>query len=514
MCRYKCSHLKGSIMAEVNRRRFVCTSTAATSLAATSGASLAGSLELPSLRAEDVAIDSSMVQFRPEIEPLVRLIEDAPREQVIDKVQAEIQAGRSYRELLAAMFLAGIRNVQPRPAVGFKFHCVLVVYATHQASLAASDAQRWLPLLWAIDNFKASQATDVREGNWTMAKVDESRLPTPERSLAALTSALDAWDVEQADWAAAAAARTASRSQLLDCLAKAASRDFRSIGHKSIYVAAAFRTLEVIGWEHAEPIVRSLAYAILNHQGDENPAKHDYEVDRAGRENWSRTADWQFAWENGRTDKAATIETLQMLRTADPISAGSQALKSIQSGLHHRVLADATALASAELVMRQPGIVPLHAVTTTNALNYLMTSVADERIRKWLMLQNVSFLAHFTAAAKARGKLEDREIDKLEPTKTNVSAMESLSSKDRDSNAAAILGLAQDSVGGHDVVRAARELVFLKGTDAHDYKFSSAALEDYQLLSPAFRAPYLAACSYLFKSAADPTTPLAKRVGL
>ncbi len=124
----------------------------------------------------------------------------------------------------------------------------------------------------------------------------------------------------RADWAAAAAARTASRSQLLDCLARAASRDFRSIGHKSIYVAAAFRALEVIGWEHSEPIVRSLAYAILNHQGDENPAKHDYEVDRAGRENWKRTVDWQANWTEGRLDQTATMDMLQMLRTADPLS--------------------------------------------------------------------------------------------------------------------------------------------------------------------------------------------------
>ena len=495
-----------------NRRRFVVGSGALAAGAAVSSLSLPGSNNWPTLQAEDLVLDESMVRFRPEIEPLVRLLEETPREQVIDKVQSEIKSGRSYRELLAAMFLAGIRNVQPRPAVGFKFHCVLVVYATHQASLAAVDNQRWLPLLWAIDNFKAAQATDVREGNWTMAKVDENRLPSAEKALALLTSALDAWDVEQADWAAAAAARTASRSQLLDCLARAASRDFRSIGHKAIYVAAAFRTLEVIGWEHAEPIVRSLAYAILNHQGDENPAQHDYEVDRAGRENWKRTVDWKTAWTDGRVDNAAAIDMLHMLRTADPLRAAGEAMQQLQSGWHHRVAGDAVALASAELVMRQPGIVPLHAVTTTNAFNYLMANVADDRLRKWLLLQNVSFLAHFAAAATARGKLNEVQIDKLEPSSDKQSAQQVLSSKDRAGSAAAVLSLAQDPTGGFEVVRRARELVFLKGTDAHDYKFSSAALEDYQLLSPAFRARYLAGCSYLFKTEADTTTPLAKQL--
>ncbi len=499
-------------MTELNRRRFVMGSSTALGVAASTAGIVSSSLGLPALRADEVTLSDGMVRFNPDIEPLVRLIEDSPREQVIDKVQAEIKSGRSYRELLAAMFLAGIRNVQPRPAVGFKFHCVLVVYATHQASLAAPDSQRWLPLLWSIDNFKASQATDVREGNWTMAKVDEGRLPAPEKALSALADALEAWDVEQADWAAAAAARTASRSQLLDCLARAASRDFRSIGHKAIYLAAAFRTLEVIGWEHAEPIVRSLAYAILNHQGDENPAQHDYEVDRAGRENWKRTVDWRQGWAEGRVDPRATIDMLQMLRTADPLAAGSDTMQRLQSGLHHRVATDAIALASAELVMRQPGIVPLHAVTTTNALNYLMSSVADDRLRKWLLLQNSSFLAHFAAAAKARGKLEEIQIDHIEPAAEKIDAPEILSSNDRRQSAAAILNLAKDPQGAHEVVRRARELVFLKGTDAHDYKFSSAALEDYQLVSPEHRARYLAGCSYLFKTSADTTAPLAKRL--
>ena len=58
--------------------------------------------------------------------------------------------------MLAALLLAGVRNVQPRPTVGFKFHAVLVVFSAHQASLSGPDADRWLPILWAIDDFKKS----------------------------------------------------------------------------------------------------------------------------------------------------------------------------------------------------------------------------------------------------------------------------------------------------------------------------------------------------------------------
>lgn len=504
-------------MATSNRRRFVKHSTAsAAGLATTLGLSgTSGLFGLPRVAAEDVSPDANMVRFREEIEPLVRLIEDSPRGEVIDKVVHEIKSGRTYRELLAAMFLAGIRNVQPRPAVGFKFHCVLVVYATHQASMAAVDRERWLPLLWAIDNFKGSQATDVREGNWTMAKVDERRLPAAEKALSALEAALEAWDVEAADAAAAAAARTASKSQLLDVMARFATRDFRSIGHKAIYVAAAFRALEVIGWEHAEPIMRSLTYAILNHQGDEDPAKHDYAADRAGRENWQLADQWSTPWGVGKVDSGVSEQVLEMLRKAEPVAAAKAALDFVKGGAHPRALSDGIALTSAELVMRQPGIVPLHAVTTTNAIQYLTANVGDERLRKWLLLQNVSFLSHFVEAAAGRGKLADADIVTLSGSDGDAPAVEEVfatMSGNRKQAASSIFRLAQDPRMAHEIVRVARHMIFLKGNDAHDYKFSSAALEDFELLSPKWRPHYLAGCSYLFRAAGDKDNALSARV--
>ena len=45
--------------------------------------------------------------------------------------------------------------------VGFKFHAVLVVNSAHLASQAASDRDRWLPLFWSLDNFKASVTAEV-----------------------------------------------------------------------------------------------------------------------------------------------------------------------------------------------------------------------------------------------------------------------------------------------------------------------------------------------------------------
>ena len=99
--------------------------------------------------------------------------------------------------------LAGVRNVQPRPSVGHKFHAVLVVNSAHLASLASPDTDRWLPIFWALDYFKSSQAQDVREGNWTMGPVDESAVPPARKAREAFAAAMDDWDEAAADAAVA-----------------------------------------------------------------------------------------------------------------------------------------------------------------------------------------------------------------------------------------------------------------------------------------------------------------------
>jgi hypothetical protein len=62
------------------------------------------------------------------------------------------------------------------------------------------------------------------------------------------------------------------------------------------------------------------------------------------------------------------------------------------------------------------------------------------------------------------------------------------------------------------LIDAARVLVFLKGTDSHDYKFSSAVLEDYYHLSPAWRDRYLAASVFRLRGSTEPDNQLVQRV--
>jgi hypothetical protein len=54
-------------------------------------------------------------------------------------------------------------------------------------------------------------------------------------------------------------------------------------------------------------------------------------------------------------------------------------------------------------------------------------------------------------------------------------------------------------------------LTFLKGRDSHDYKFSSAVLEDYQHLSPGWRDRYLAASVFHLRGSEGANVPMVER---
>src|SRR5262249_21777774 len=73
------------------------------------------------------------------------------------------------------------------------------------------------------------------------------------------------------------------------------------------------------------------------------------------------------------------------------------------------------------------------------------------------------------------------------------------------------LGYLQAGRDPRALIDAARRLELLKGDDAHDYKFSSAVLEDYYHASPAWRDRYLASSLLLLPGSADRDNDLVRR---
>ena len=467
---------------------------------------------LPQVSADDTRLDPTRVRLHPGIEPVVRLLEDTPRDRAIEELSTRIRGGLSYREVVAALLLAGVRNIQPRP-VGFKFHAVLVVNSAHVASLASPESDRWLPILWAVDQFKVSQAADVRAGDWSLGPVDESAVPPAHKARQAFIDAMDKWDEAAADAAIAGLTRTAPAGEIFDVLARYGVRDFREIGHKAIYVANSFRTLEAVGWHHAEPVLRSLAYALLDRDGTGvNPAKADLLPDRPYRENLGALDAIRGEWLTGTPRATDATEMLRTLRAAPAATASARTIELLNRGATPQSLFDACFQASAELTMRAPNILSLHATTFTNAVHYAWRRCQDDPTRRLLLLQNAAFLPLF------RGRSRDGvEIDTFEPaplSEPGPAAIEEIFaevSRDRLMAARKMLAFLREHPDPRPIADAARRLIFLKGTDSHDYKYSSAVLEDCAAMAPPSRDRFLAAAMFHFKGTAHPDNPLVQR---
>ena len=461
------------------------------------------SLGLPGVTHADTKLPSGSVRFNSGIEPLVRLIEDTPRGRLIEEIALRVRDGLSYQQLLAALLLAGVRNVQPRPSVGFKFHAVLVVNSAHLASVASRDEDRWLPIFWALDNFKSSQARDVREGNWTMSAVDESKIPGVEHARTQFVDAMERWDEELADVAVAGLSRTAGANEIFELFARYGIRDFRSIGHKAIFVANSYRTLQCIGWQYAEPVLRSLAYALQNHEGQPNPAEHDLDADRPWRRNLERAESIRNHWQSGRFDDQATKDLVSTLRTGSSDDACEQVVEMLNAKVSPQSIYDAMFLGAGELLMRQPGIVALHAVTSTNAFRYAFRMAADNNTRRMVLLQNAAFLPMFREAMGGRGNVNDRSILDFAGSSesANVDGVFDQIGQDTPLAARRALQFLDGEGNAEELIAEARRYIFLKGTDSHDYKFSSAALEDFYHISPRWRNRYLASSVFKLRGA-------------
>ncbi len=471
--------------------------------------------KLAPVAAGEASLDANSLWLHPEVEPIVRLLEETPRDQLLEEVAARIHRGLSYRELLAGLLVAGVKNIEPRPDVGHKFHAVLVVNSAHIASQSSPPEHRWLPIFWALDHYKASAARDVQErGDWVMKPVAEDAIPSGPRAAAAFAAAMDAWDEGAADVAVAGLARTAGASTAYELLLRYGMRDFRSIGHKAIYVANSKRTLDSIGWHHAEPVLRSLAYALLMHEGD-NPRDRDADADRPFRRNSELAHKVREDWLGGADDANATRELVEVLRTGSNEDSCDKVVGLLNAGASPQSVWDALHLGAGELLMRQTGIVALHAVTTANALRYAYQASADDHTRLLAMLQTAAFLPMFRGAMGGRGNVGDARIEELAGDEAGdapaVDDIFATLGEDRAAAARKTMAHLQSAGDAKDFIDAARVLVFLKGNDAHDYKFSSAVLEDYYNVSPGLRDQYLAANVFNLCSSTDDDNRLVER---
>jgi hypothetical protein len=266
--------------------------------------------------------------------------------------------------------------------------------------------------------------------------------------------------------------------------------------------------------------MRSLAFALLAHEGT-NPAKADLEPDRPWRDNLKRVAKIRADWRQGKLTPQASADLLAVVRKGNWTDSSEAVVELFNKGIDPASIWDGLFLTAGEHLMRQPGIVGLHCVTSANALHYLWSASGSDDTRRMLLLQTAAFLAMFRQAMAGRGKVrDDIRIDTLEKadfTKTGADAVAEIFAdvgrgKNTEQAARRALALMAASPEAGDALAAAgQRLVFSKGMDSHDYKFSSAALEDFHHTTPAWRNRFLTSSLFWLHGSGDRDNDLIQR---
>jgi len=333
---------------------------------------------------------------------------------------------------------------------------------------------------------------------------------------------MEAWDEERADRAIAALVRSRGAHEIVEGLWRYGARDYRNIGHKAIFVANSWRTLETIGWQHAEPTLRSLVLGLLDFGVKEKVNGYAYE-DQCYLPNLARArqaaAKLPPGWaEKGDGGASATKQILAAIREAKTDEACGGTVDLLTKGeARASSLWDAVHLAAGELMMRLPGILGVHAVTSINALHYAFRVAGNPETRLLLLLQGTGWMSQFASVMKQNNSFGNTDITDVEgvdiPAAAEEAAAEILAlvSSDRASAARKAFRYAQKNPEPSCFQRAAQSLIFTKSRDVHDYKYAAAIFEDYALVDPAWRPHMLATAAYNLRGSQSPDSPLTER---
>ena len=382
----------------------------------------------------------------------------------------------------------------------------MVINSAHLLGQTSAVSERLLPCSGPSTISRLRRRPDVREGDWVLGRVDESSVPSPHRASAEYTQAMEAWDADAADAAVAGLCRGSGAAETMEPIWRMAVRDQHNIGHKPIFAAQSSRTLQAIGWEHAEPVLRSLTFGLLDLQGDRPRPLGPYD---ANLENARKVReDWQI----GRLDPGATRSLLQTIRQASPEAASAEAARMLNQGVAPGALWDAVVLSASELMMSNPGIVSIHATTAANSLHYIFQASGNDLTRRLALLQAVGWQPLYRDRTKAPRPVE---IDILKSAGADHRGRRGHRRDLCDDQRQSRPGRGQDSGLSRPwwvdqpAFDAARRMIFHKGTDSHDYKYGAAIWEEcLAVAEPRWHAPLAAAAMFNLPGAKTNDSPL------
>jgi hypothetical protein len=456
-----------------------------------------------------------------DLDSLIGLILDTPRDRRVAAVAEELRRGLSYRELLTGLYLAAVRLQST--------HHVAVVHSANwvAGSLPARDGL--LPLVWVMDLIGGEVAGRTRTKEPVVVPRTTKAPPPAGRALGLYHAAMTALDPEAGELAALALARSIGPRQTMELVWRYACRDGDDLGHKAIRLSNSWRTLDAIGWEHAETPLRYLV--ARNVRAEVNDPTYDATRRRVDETFPRLPPDWCAA----AASAPATLELYEEIRAARTADAARLACEQLAGGaVKAGSVWDAVHLAAVELAARFDTRAairgwPVHAVTSTNALHFAFRTVLDGPTRLLTLLQAVCWVSEkMTGLSLKTGRLRGLRVTRLEPadvpagTEGAVARVFDLMpfksdnrpEKDRldrdkdDLCCRTALAVLRTAGGRRAFQAAATRYLNAKADNSHDYKYAAAAFEDAALVSERWRPAFLAATVSVLHGPASGDSPV------
>jgi hypothetical protein len=487
--------------------------------AAAAGASLglgewAGLLPLSPASADEARVTPDLVRFRPDIEPIVRQIEETPRARCPAMMIGLLKKGLPYRNFLAAMFLAKIRE-------GEVEHESAALHAANQLTLDAPVQERLLPAFWALDSFKFHQERGgAGRGREAVGlKPLTGKVPPADQAEKEFHAAMKAGESERAQRAIVALTQTRGAARVLEPVWRYGARDWSFIGHNAIWVASTVRVLETVGWQHAEPMLRVLVASVQAHEPTMLKQGQPYaaNVERVEKAAGKLPGDWA----TNESNPAVTKDLLGLIRESKGDEACKLAVTLLVEGkCRAGAVWDAVHLAAGELMLRWRHGDALHENTSANALHYAFRTSALPENRFLLLLQAVGWTRLFWDLAKKKGGLKvTTDVTQLagaevgdDPEAAAEEILALCSARPQEA-AARSYSFARKWPDAGVLRRAAGRLLPLKANwDPHKIKFPVAIFEDCEQVSPEWRPAMTAAASCSFQGSDWPDSPVVYQV--
>jgi hypothetical protein len=499
--------------------------TAATAGAAVGLGEWAALLPLGARSPDEAKVTPDLVRFSPDLEPVVRLIEETPHDGCVAAMVGQLRQGLPYRHFLAALYLAAVRAARWHGGMHGYDHTAYVVHSAHQLALDLPAADQLLPAFHALEHFKVMQRMyPNRPGTLALA----GTLPAAGKAADELHAALHEWEPDRAERAVVALLRSHGTAAVLEPLWHYAGRDWGFIGHLAILVSNSCRLLDTIGWQHAEHVLRYVVAALAGwgkaHAEHSDVLPYWANLRRVEKAAGRLPGDWA----EGKGNEGLTRELLASIRQGDPAAACDLAVQQLVHGKTQAgAVWDAVHLAAGELMLaaRLPNNSQrdgdaLHANTAANALHFAYRTSTRPQTRLLLTLQALAWMHLYRQLLKKKQRLDEQlDITRLTgaelPESSQAAVDEILATRTAQPHRAARLAFAlgQRPQGKERLLQAARALLPVKaGGDPHDIKFPVAILEDLDLVNPSWRPHVLAAAVFSFWGSDRPDNPVMQKV--